>query len=348
MVVSNSESIPNNNLNLNNYISCEEEGMMGSKLLDSVYTMSTGTANNNRYTLSSGTCSNILYSPDETTTPMSNNLCGCNIVNMDNRKIKCPPNTFLRKILPQNKKGVCCKPCMDNYNISTDSRICRPITKSTSNKMVCPDSSYITGIDMNLKDPMITCCKPKVTKIQTEVEAEQQDDLQNLCANVGLNENCNQSDLDKVTNFCTTLGVTPCKIQDLDTIEEKCGNYGMRYYSRKDDKYMNTDSPIECHNSNFEKLDTMCEKYGLDICSVYGIQDYKDDEFATLEVAVKGPDTGSDIGSDVRESQEDQEDYQNYLTSGQLLGSWSDYTVLGSLFCIVIIFFIGMVNLKRR
>jgi hypothetical protein len=335
MVVSSSESITNNNLNLSNYISCEEEGMGGSKLIDSVYVIP---SENNKFALSKGTCSNILY--DST----SNNLCGCSIIDMNNGKIECPQNTFLRKILPESNKGVCCRPCMDNnITITTDSRICRPIIKTTSDNIKCPDNSYVTKIDMSLKDPTITCCKPKI--VEPESSVEQKSKLATMCGTMGLaDEDCDQSNLDKLNNQCSTLGVSPCTVEELDNIEEKCGNYGMRYFNRKDNQYMNTDSPINCHSNNFEKLDTMCQKYGLDVCSIYGIQDYKDDQFASLEVSVRGPDMGDtgDTGDTEELNQLNQYDQR-----GKLLSSWSDYTAVGCLACLILILLISVSSMKR-
>ena len=255
--------VDNFKINVSGDISCKDEGTGNGGIISSLFLEQDNGPN---YKIKSAKCSILKIDNDiddyKKDTKL-NNVCDCEVVDEKAGFITCPDNKFVRTYYPALKKGLCCSPCSFDSLLKTQftQTKCQQVIK-TSDEMKCPPGTYVRKISTNKTAPSIECCYPTPLEISKGNEEE--------CKKYGFTT-CSNRDIKKLREKCKTFGITDCNVINVDAVMNKCKAYGQRYYDDKEKKYINTDSPIECHVDNFEKLDEKCKQHGITECTVQNL-----------------------------------------------------------------------------
>lgn len=264
--------IDNFELNKSTDISCKEDDIIGTKLMSGVSFTST----NNKIKINSAKCSNLKLGNDIMNLKkgaMLNELCDCESVDQVDNNYSCPNNTYLRSYFPNTGKILCCSPCNSSNNlmVKNNARYCKNIyTRANNINNQCPQNSLITGFKSVGKDIVVNCCKP----FESGQLVDQQNALNQECKSMGL-DSCSASNIQELKNNCKKLGLIDCNKTNIENLQKKCDSYGMKYFDLNQQKYINSDSYLDCYINNFSKMDEICKNNSIDNCNWYNLSNSK-------------------------------------------------------------------------
>jgi|688.fasta_scaffold182766_2 hypothetical protein len=269
-------------------------------------------------------CSNIqleqdLYDVKKGT--QIDNYCDCEIINTTSNGFKCPSGKYISAIYPKSGKASCCNVCDVDKKIKTyyDDSDCSVVVNNGSNpnnkSIMCSPNSFITSVKELRPGVEVGCCKPKFkstnqsiqnpppvqpaqtpTPLPVQPQQNASSLLNDQCKKYNITQdNCNENNIKSLQDRCKEYGIDNCNNDELRKIEQQCNGYGMRYFDSIDNRYKNTDSYINCHVDNFQKLDQTCKDNSLDTCNFYNINRNQQDGLNEIKTNIVTIDKIQDI-----------------------------------------------------
>ena len=316
----------NSNLNFSNYFSCHNEGGVGGRVWNGAVINNDPKVKNKYESIK---CSGLTLDKE----PL-NNICNCEILDQQGTRLKCPDNKFLRSYNPQLRKFMCCQPCSADGKILLEaSNRCTNSVKSKDEKNItCPKKTFLNEISIAPSGTKIKCCTPALIG---ELK-----DLNQECRTMGLeSDKCTHNALQELKTYCTMYGVEPCSLKNLQASEENCNNYGMKYFDRETKTYINTDSQLDCHAGNSQKLDKMCKDYGIqNRCTWNAI--YKKQNDAIL----KGDENTREYVENMLPKQDKKIEMIETILSTYKWINYIGFTISGILFIVILIVLVWFIR----
>lgn len=211
------------------------------------------------------------------------NACDCEMIEGKNGSIECPNDKFLNTYYPLLKKGSCCKPCTSDgkVKVTLDQKNCFPVVKGKDDvEASCPDKLFMKNMNFIGGTAKIECC---ATKFEGE-NVEKHNVVDDECTKMKIpKELCSNEFMNTLKNKCKEYGIAECDYETVRNVESKCNSYGMRYFDTLENRYKNTDSSVNCHVDNFNKLDDQCTRNEVKSCSVYNLRDGQTDNVISLK-----------------------------------------------------------------
>lgn len=240
--------------------------------------------NNNK--IEHAKCGNLKLNSNVHNIPKGTELtrtCDCEMTAPKNGSVTCPNGKFLSTYYPDLKKGLCCSPCTVDGSVKAvvDEKNCYPVIKSKNIKDVsCPSQMFIRSGSVTKTGSMLSCCGTKLKGSPVDI----QESLNHQCDKMKIpRELCSNNLMNKLEGKCTEYGITDCNYENVRNTENKCNSYGMRYFDTIENKYKNTDSSIQCHVDNFDKLDKECNQNNVQQCNVYNIKEQQANNITSLQ-----------------------------------------------------------------
>jgi len=188
-----------------------------------------------------------------------NNISDCEYIEPKNGTLECPDGKFIAGYDQVNNKFMCCK-------ISTSDQIyANPVNCESFyhpkevTDLKCPDNKFLRRFVITPNTSMIECCAINVDRSPVTKE---------------------------IMGLCKTYGVNNCTKDSLKNTTDMCQKFGMRYYDVDEMRYKNTDSYMNCHVDNFDKLQDNCKKKGLQECSFYNLKNKDDHDLENVKESI--------------------------------------------------------------
>ena len=268
-----SSNIVNSNaLNVNSDISCKNGNGSGGRAWTGAEITRTG---NGTPKIGYAKCGSIsieedIYNLKKGT--LLDNTCDCEMIVEKQGELLCPPGKFLNTYYPLLKKASCCTTCTDDGKAKTSFGYDKcSFTFKTKNDtdLSCPPNKFLNSLSINQNNAKLNCCSPTLKGENIEKHVVNNEE----CKKVGIDQNlCNDDNLKDLKHKCKEYGIANCTQEEILKVEEKCNVYGMRYFDSANNKYKNTDSYLNCHVDNFDKLDNYCKENSMGTCNFYNMR----------------------------------------------------------------------------
>jgi hypothetical protein len=219
--------------------------------------------------------------------------CDCELVDSTNGTIECPNGKFINTYNPSTKKTLCCKLCTtDNSLMVTNepSGCASSYNSKNETNLSCPKNQFLKGVAITPNTSKIECCQVKLEGDNLNKYKQLEED----CKKMGIDK-CEIDKVNDMKKYCKMYGISDCSKTTLQNVENKCGLYGMRYYDTSDNKFKNTDSYIDCHTDNFNKMDALCKNSDVTTCSFYNLRQKHVNDINNLKKDIENIDKVEDF-----------------------------------------------------
>lgn len=252
-------TVNNTDLNLENNkdISCKSPETAGGRVFSGIYVAQ----NQDKKTkskipniITSSDCSGISLSKALDQYPVGttlNTVCDCELMNVDDGKVECPADKFIKSYLPSLNKVTCCSPCNDSGNIKTQfktedcSETFAKIDMTNPNSITsikCPTNNYMKGFTITNNTASAKCCYP----ILGGDVAVNQGIQYHKCQDLGITDNCNKDNVKNYESYCKKYGILSCNKDNVVKFQNDCEINDMNY-TTIDGETRNPGSNKMCH-----------------------------------------------------------------------------------------------------